>query len=158
MFTILALCTGNASRSILAEAILTRDGARRVQAFSAGSNPVGIVPRATLDCLQARGLPVTGLRSKGWAEFAAPGAPRLDLVLSLCPAVAAEPHPAWPGRPVEVAWPMDEPLAAPPGQTALAFALAYHRLSARINAALALPLERLTRDDLAAQLAAIGHG
>ncbi|MCL5775520.1 arsenate reductase ArsC [Limibaculum sp. FT325] len=158
MITILALCTGNASRSILAEAILNRDGGGRVRAFSAGSNPAGVVARATLDCLAARGLPVGGLRSKGWAEFAGPGAPPLDIVLTLCPAVAAELPPTWPGRPVAVDWPMDEPLAATPGERALAFALAYHRLSARINAALALPLERLARDELAERLGAIGRG
>ncbi|MDT8345027.1 MAG: arsenate reductase ArsC [Thermohalobaculum sp.] len=158
MFTILALCTGNAARSIIAEAILTRDGAGRVRAFSAGSNPVGVVPGATRACLAARGLPVAGLRSKGWAEFSGPGAPRLDLVLTLCPVTAAERHPPWPGRPAEAFWPLDEPLAAPQDAQAMAFALAYHQLSARINAALALPLERLDRDELAARLAAIGRG
>jgi len=158
MINILALCTGNASRSILAEAIFNRDGAGRVSAFSAGSNPVGVVAGATLGCLAARGLPRTGLRSKSWREFAAPGAPRLDIVLTLCPAVAAEVHPAWHGRPVTANWAMDEPLAAPAEQTAMAFALAYHRLSARINAALALPLERLGRDELADLLERIGRG
>ncbi|MBK0397758.1 arsenate reductase ArsC [Limibaculum sp. M0105] len=158
MISILALCTGNASRSILAEAIFNRDGAGRVRAFSAGSNPVGVVAGATLDCLAARGIDSKGLRSKSWFEFSGSGAPQLDIVLDLCPSVAAERHPAWQGRPVTATWAMDEPLAAPTEQTAVAFALAYHRLSARINAALALPLEHLGRDELAGHLDRIGRG
>lgn len=155
MVSILLLCPGNATRSILGEAILKRDGAGRIDAHSAGTNPMGVVPRATLDCLIERGLPVAGLRSKGWGEFLAPGAPRLDLVISLCPTVAGEVHPDWPGRPAEVLWPLDEPLAAPAEQVALAMSLAYHRLSARLNAALALPLERMSRDEIEHRLAAI---
>ena len=157
MFEILVLCTGNATRSILAEAILNRDGAGRVRAQSAGANPVGRVHPATLALLERRGLPATGHRSKGWAEFAAPGAPAMDLIVTLCPAVAAEAQPRWHGAPLTAHWPVDDPAAAPADQIDLAFQIAYHRISSRMNAFLALPFEDMARPDLARRLARIAQ-
>ncbi len=157
MFNILVLCTGNSARSILAEAILNRDGAGRVQAFSAGSNPTGRVHPGALALLARRGLPVTGWRSKSWDEFAAPGAPAMDLVITVCASAAGETCPIWPGVPLRAHWGIDDPAAAPADQIDLAFQIAYHRLSARINAFLALPFETIPGNVLIGQLAAIGE-
>jgi protein-tyrosine-phosphatase len=158
MFNILVLCTGNASRSILAEAIFKRDGAGRVQPFSAGSNPAGVVHPAALRLLSRKGLPTRGYRSKSWEEFAAPGAPRLDLVITLCAVTAGEISPAFPGAPLRCHWGIDEPANAPADQIDVAFQIAYHRLSARINAFLALPFETMKRRELQARLDRIGAG
>lgn len=148
MHTILALCTGNATRSILAEAIFNRDGTGRVLAYSAGVNPNGTVHPATMRLLERRGLRCSGYRSKSWAEFTADGAPPMDLIVTLCGAAAAEIPPAWPGNPLIVHWGVEDPATAPADQIDLAFQIAYHRLSARINAFLALPFESMDKNML----------
>lgn len=156
MYNILVLCTGNSTRSILAEAILNRDGAGRVKAWSAGSNPTGRVNPGTLRLLDRRGLSTEGFRSKSWNEFSATGAPNMDLIVTVCASAAGEICPTWPGAPMTAHWGVDDPATAPADQIDLAFQVAYHRLSARINAFLALPFERLAPADLKPQLAAIG--
>ena len=155
MQNILVLCTGNSVRSIMGEAILNRDGAGRVCAYSAGSNPAGQVHRGVLAILARKGLASTGYRSKNWEEFASPRAPMMQLVITLCEATAQEPSPI-PGNPLRVHWPLDDPTAAPPDQLDLALQLAYHRLSVRMNALLALPFERMDPAELATRLTAIG--
>ena len=158
MFNILILCTGNSARSILAEAIFNRDGAGWVQAYSAGSNPTGLVHPAALRLLAAKNLPVRGFRSKSWHEFAAPGTPEMDLVVTVCSSAAGEVCPIWPGAPLRCHWGIDDPAGAPPDQIGAAFEIAYHRLSVRINAFLALPFETLDGDSLQARLHHIGEG
>jgi protein-tyrosine-phosphatase len=158
MFNILVLCTGNSARSILAEAILNRDGAGRVRAWSAGSNPAGLVNPAAIRLLEAKGLPTRGYRSKSWNEFAAPGAPAMDLVVTVCASAAGEVCPVWPGAPLTCHWGVDDPAAAPPDQIDTAFRIAYHRLSSRINDFLALPFETLDREALRQRLDLIGKG
>jgi protein-tyrosine-phosphatase len=158
MFNILVLCTGNSARSILAEAIFNRDGAEWVKAYSAGSNPAGLVNPTALRLLAAKGLPTRGYRSKSWYEFTAPGAPRMDLVITVCASAAGEVCPIWPGAPLRCHWGMDDPASAPPDQVGAAFQIAYHHLSIRINAFLALPFETLDGDSLQAQLDHIGQG
>lgn len=145
---ILVLCTGNSARSILAEAILNRDGAGRVQAWSAGSNPTGQVNPGALHLLQRLGLVTKGYRSKSWDEFTAPGAPRMDLVITVCAQAAGETCPIWPGTPLTAHWGIEDPAGAPPDQVDMAFRAAYHRLSERINAFLALPFESMDRGTL----------
>ena len=157
MFNILVLCTGNATRSILAEAILNRDGAGRVQAWSAGSNPTGRVNPGTLRLLERRGMRTEGYRSKNWQEFTAEKAPKIDLIVTLCASTAAELGPTCPTAPIMVHWETDDPAIAPEDQIDVAFQFAYHRLSAWMNAFLALPFERMTREDLKAHLVAIGN-
>lgn len=157
MFNILVICTGNGSRSILAEAIFNRDGAGRVRAYSAGSNPTGRVHPEVLHLLAQRGMPTAGYRSKSWKEFAAPGAPQMDLVVTVCAAAAGEVCPIWPGAPLSAHWGMDDPAAAPADQIRLAFQHAYHRLGERINAFLALPFETLDRRNLADRIGQIGQ-
>ena len=148
MFTVLVLCTGNSARSIMAEAIFRREGAGRVRAFSAGSNPTGTVNPATIRLLARKGYPTTGWRSKSWEEFAAPGAPAIDLVVTVCDGAAGEVCPVWPGAPLRAHWPVEDPAAAPPDQIDVAFLHAYHRLAAHINAFLALPFETMAREAL----------
>ena len=156
MFNILVLCTGNSARSILAEAVLNHDGADRVRAYSAGTNPTGQVNPAALRLLQRRNYPPNGYRSKSWEEFAADGAPVMDLVVTVCGSAANEVCPTWPGAPLSAHWGVDDPAAAPADQVDLGFQIAFHQLSSRIHSFLALPFETLDRDSLQEHLNRIG--
>lgn len=130
--SVLFLCTGNSARSILAEALLNRDGAGRFRGHSAGSFPKGRVHPMALELLAERGLPTGGLRSKSWDEFAAPGAPPIDFVVTVCDNAAGETCPVWPGRPVTLHWGMPDPAAVEgPGRRA-AFERALSELEGRI--------------------------
>ena len=94
-FNALFLCTGNSARSVLAEGILRKDGAGRFNAFSAGSHPKGAVNPFALQVLGAYGYPAHGYRSKGWEEFARPGASVMDFVFTVCDSAArAKPAPS----------------------------------------------------------------
>ena len=153
---VLFLCTGNSARSILAEAILNHDGAGRFTAFSAGSQPAGMVNPWALHTLAARGYPKDGYSSKSWSAFAQ--GPAFDLIFTVCDSAAAEACPVWPGRPVSAHWGIPDP-AAVTGSDAdkqAAFALAFDRLKHRIDRMLALPIDTLAPDALRAALQEIG--
>ena len=154
---ILVLCTGNSARSILAEAVLNRDGAGRVRAYSAGSKPAGRVNPGAIRLLERLGLPTAGYRSKSWDEFTAAGAPQMDLVITVCDSAAGETCPVWPGAPLMAHWGVDDPAAAPEAEIDRAFRVAYHHLSARINTFLALDFEEMDRATLKTRLDAISH-
>ena len=154
---ILVLCTGNSARSILAEAVLNRDGAGRVRAYSAGSKPAGRVNPGAVRLLERLGLPTEDYRSKSWDEFAAACAPQMDLVITVCDSAAGETCPVWPGAPLTAHWGVDDPAAAPETGIDKAFRVAYHRLSARINAFLALDFEDMDRATLQTRLDAISR-
>jgi arsenate reductase len=106
IYNVLFLCTGNSSRSILAESILNKDGARRFRAFSAGSFPKPTVNPFVIKVLEGNGYPTEGLRSKSWDEFAVAGAPVMDFVFTVCDDAAGETCPVWPGHPMTAHWGM----------------------------------------------------
>jgi arsenate reductase len=157
--SVLFLCTGNSARSILAEAYLNSKGTGQFKAYSAGSHPAGQVNPFALELLQKHRIPTEGLRSKSWDEFAAPGAPRMDFVFTVCDDAAGETCPLWPGQPMSAHWGVDDPARAQGTDDAkrAAFARAFSVLSARINLLLALPMEKLERSALRRQLDAIGR-
>lgn len=154
---VLFLCTGNSARSILAEAILTRLGEGRFRAHSAGSHPKGAVHPEALELLREFGYDTAGLRSKGWDEFAAPDAPPLDFVFTVCDDAAGEACPVWPGQPATAHWGMPDPAAAPPGALRDAFRQAYFALDRRIQLFVSLPLQSLGPLSLQRELDGIGR-
>lgn len=158
-YNVLFLCTGNSARSIMAEAILTKLGAGKFRAFSAGSQPKGRVHPATLRLLQSFGYATAAFHSKSWSEFAEPGAPRLDFVFTVCDNAAGEACPLWPGQPMTAHWGVPDPAAAmgTPAEIALAFKDAYRMLERRIGIFVSLPLASLDRLSLQNRLREIGR-
>ncbi len=128
---ILFLCTGNSARSIMAEAILNRLGYGRFTAFSAGSHPKGEIHPEALSLLKRQGYDVSGLRSKSWDEFSAPGAPQFDHIITVCNNAAGEVCPIIPGKPAKTHWDIPDPPAA--GDVPKAFQEAYALLKAHIE-------------------------
>jgi arsenate reductase (thioredoxin) len=158
IFNILFLCTGNSARSILAESILRKEGARRFLAFSAGSHPKGAVHPLALKVLASYGYPTDGFRSKSWDEFAARGAPVMDFVFTVCDTAAAETCPVWPGQPMTAHWGIEDPAAVEGTdiQKEAAFVLAARYLKNRISIFVNLPIRSLDRLSLNAKLREIG--
>ncbi len=157
-WNVLFLCTGNSARSILAESLLRQLGAGRFVAYSAGSFPKGQVHPLALRLLAEQGLPVAGLRSKSWDEFAAPGAAPMDFVFTVCDQAAGEVCPIWPGHPVTAHWGIPDPAAVDGSEAErmLAFRGTFAQLERRIRLLLELPIARLDRLGLRRDLAAIG--
>lgn len=155
---ILFLCVGNSARSILAEAILSRDGHDRFRAFSAGIRPRGKIHPLTLELLTTLGMPTLGLRSKGVQEFAGTGAPVMSAVIAVCDETAVDPFPALPGSPFAVKWGIPDPAAIDWDEAAsrAAFLEAYLSLHGRIARLVALPFGTLDRETLRSRLEEIG--
>ena len=146
-YNILILCTGNSARSILGEALFNTMGAGRFKAYSAGSHPTGRVNPFAIGLVQELGYPVENLRSKSWDEFAAPGTPELDFVVTVCDKAAGEMCPLWPGQPVTAHWGFPDP-AAVEGTDEVkraAFAQTLRQMRNRVQLFLSLPLETLDR-------------
>jgi len=157
-YSVLFLCTGNSARSILAEALLNHYGAGRFRAYSAGSHPAGKVNPFAIELLRQNKLPVEGLRSKSWDEFAAPGAPRLDFVFTVCDQAAGEACPFWPGQPMTAHWGVEDPAAVQgtDDEKRRAFLAAFRVLGARVRLFASLRPELLERTALQAKVREIG--
>jgi arsenate reductase len=158
-YNVLFLCTGNSARSIMAEAILNRKGKPAFTAYSAGSRPGGCVRAEALKQLEAAHLPTDRLRCKSWDEFAAPGAPRMDFVFTVCDNAGREPCPFWLGQPMTAHWGVPDPAAAQrtPEQIERAFRDAFMMLNRRISLFLSLPLASLDKATIKKEINKIGR-
>jgi arsenate reductase (thioredoxin) len=158
-YNVLFLCTGNSARSIMGEAILNRRAKGVFTAYSAGSHPVGGVRPEALRQLELAGIPTGGLRSKSWDEFAAPGAPALDFVFTVCDNAAKEVCPFWPGQPMTAHWGIADPAAVKgtPEEVGRAFRDAFSTLDRRIGLFLSLPLSTLGQMAIRKEIDSIGR-
>ena len=158
VYNVLFLCTGNSARSILAEALLNQLGGGRFRAYSAGSHPAGKVNPFTLELLRKNHLPADGLRSKSWDEFAAPGAPAMDFVFTVCDQAAGEACPFWPGQPMTAHWGVEDPAAVQgtDEDKRRAFLNAFRTLGTRVRLFASLRPELLEKTALQARVKEIG--
>lgn len=158
-YNVLFICTGNSARSILAEALLNHAGHGRFKAHSAGSHPTAIVNPTALETLRVMGVPASGARSKNWDEFAAPGAPAMDFIFTVCDSAAGEVCPVWAGHPITAHWGMPDPAAVrgTEEETGLAFRDAAVTLKRRIELMLSLPLSTLDSTATQRELRDIGQ-
>jgi arsenate reductase len=158
-YNVLFLCTGNSARSILAESYLNSIGTDRFHAYSAGSHPTGKVNSFALVLLERNKIPITGLRSKAWDEFAKPGAPQMDIIITVCDQAAGESCPVWPGKPITAHWGVEDPAAAPGDDEAkrAAFIRAFATLQKRIALLVSLRLEALDQIAMEQRLKQIGQ-
>ena len=157
IYNVLFLCTGNSARSILGGALLDHHGAGRFRAWSAGSHPKGKIHPMTLEVLAHLDLPTEGLRSKSWDEFAGPGAPDFDIILTACDDAAGETCPIWPGHPMTAHWGIDDPANVVGDGQRMAFLTAVRHLKSRIELLMALPLGSLEATATQRRLQDIGR-
>jgi len=158
-YNVLFLCTGNSARSILAEAILNHKAHGDFTAYSAGSHPSGRPRPEALKLLASAGISTEGLRSKSWDEFAAPDAPHMDFVFTVCDNAANEVCPYWPGHPMTAHWGIQDPAAATgsPEEVERAYRDAFAVLDRRIGLFLALPFQALEHLAIQARIESIGR-
>ena len=158
VYNVLFLCTGNSARSIMAEVMLNQLGGGRFKAYSAGSHPNGAVNPYAIEMLKGVGLDPGGLRSKSWDEFAQPGAPSMDFILTVCDNAAGEVCPVWPGKPISAHWGVADPAAVEgdEGRKRAAFREAALILRRRVELLTALPDSKLDRLTTQARLREIG--
>ncbi len=159
IFNVLILCTGNSARSIMAEALFNTLGNGRFKAYSAGSHPTGRVNPFAIEQVKAVGYPIDRLRSKSWDEFAAPGAPRMDFVITVCDNAAGEVCPVWPGQPVSAHWGFEDPAAVQGSDDdkRAAFRKIFHQIRNRVSLFASLPLENIDRLAIKRETDAIGQ-
>jgi len=159
IYNVLFLCTGNSARSVIAESLLNHWGHGRFRGFSAGSFPKGQVNPHAVDLLKRMNLPTENLRSKSWDEFAAPGAPALDFVITVCDKAAGEMCPLWPGQPITAHWGFPDPAAieGTDEQKRAAFAQTARQMRNRVQLFLSLPLETLDGLVIEKQMREIGR-
>src|SRR6188508_1409937 len=156
---VLFLCTGNSARSIIAATLLNQCGSGRFVGHSAGRFPKGGVHPLALELLAEVEAPVAGLRSKSWDEFAAPGAPQMDFVFTVCDDAAGEVCPVWPSQPMTAHWGIPDPAAVTgtERERRAAFRMAFSELDRRIKIFTSLPVRSLDRIELQERLDAIGR-
>ena len=159
IFNVLFLCTCNSARSLIAESQLNALGKGRFKAYSAGSFPTGEVNPMALEFLQGLDLPTDGLRSKSWDEFAGPGAPVMDYVLTVCDDAAESMCPVWPGQPISAHWHVNDPAAVQGDEQARHHAIvtAAATLRQRIELFVALPTAALDRMGIQRALGEMGQ-
>ncbi len=158
-FNVLFLCTGNSARSILAESLLNHHGRGKVRAYSAGSFPKGEVNPLALELLGRLDLPADGLRSKSWDEFARPGAPEVDFIITVCDNVAGDVCPLWPGNPITAHWGLPDPAAVngSHAERLLAFRETFQALEKRIKSFVKLHIASLDRLEVQERVREIGR-
>lgn len=158
-YNILFLCTGNSARSIMAEALVTTMGKGRFRGFSAGSQPGGKVNPFAIEQVKKTGYPLDNLRSKNWDEFAAPGAPHMDFIITVCDNAAGEVCPVWPGHPVTAHWGFADPAAVEgtDEEKRAAFEKIFKQIMARMNAFVSLPLHLLEKHAIHQEIKKIGE-
>ena len=158
-YHVLVLCTGNSARSILGEVLFNVLGKGKFVAHSAGSKPAGRVNPFALELLQRQGHSIAGLRSKSWDEFAAPGAPQIDFIFTVCDNAAGETCPIWPGKPATAHWGIPDPASVEGDDEAkrVAFRKASEQLARRIQLFMSLPIKSLDKLTLQQKLAEIGR-
>jgi len=157
-YNVLFLCTGNSARSIMAEAIMNSRGRPNFTAYSAGGHPTGRVSPHALKMIQTARLPIEGLRSKAWDEFAKPGAPELHFIFTVCDTAAKEVCPVWPGQPMTAHWAVPDPAAVIGSEERIdrAFRDAFNVLDRRISLLLCLPFANLEKLAIQKEIDRIG--
>ena len=158
-YHVLFLCTGNSARSILAETLLNALGGGRFVAYSAGSHPSGQVQPLAAEIAAELGCDISRLRSKSWDEFAVPGAPAMDFIITVCDSAAGESCPLWPGHPATAHWGVPDPVTVTGDEVArhAAFRAALLTLRRRVELLIALPDARLDALTARASLQAIAE-
>jgi arsenate reductase len=157
-YNVLFLCTGNSSRSIMAEALLNIMGRGRFKAYSAGSRPAGAVNPLALEHLHAMGYPLKDLRSKSWDEFASLDAPEMDFIITVCDNAAGEVCPVWPGQPISAHWSFEDPTAAAgtEEQKRAVFSKVARQITTRVNIFASLPFHTLEKIAIKREMDTIG--
>ena len=162
VYNVLVLCSGNSARSIMAEAVLNQLGGGQFRGYSAGSTPAGAVNPHALELLKRNHFRTEGLRSKSWDEFAQPGAPVMDFVLTVCDKAAGEVCPMWPGQPMSAHWGVEDPVEVQGTEEdkQRAFSAAFMTLRTRVALLVNLPIEKLDKLSLQNELNSIAkhHG
>lgn len=159
IYNVLFLCTGNSARSIMAEALVTTLGKGRFRGYSAGSKPGGTVNPFAVEQVKKTGYPLENLRSKSWDEFAAPDAPHMDFIITVCDNAAGETCPYWPGHPQTAHWGFEDPAAAEgtDEQKRAVFDKVFRQIMTRVNSFVNLPLHMLEKNAIQREIKAIGE-
>ncbi|MBI3285495.1 MAG: arsenate reductase ArsC [Burkholderiales bacterium] len=159
IYNVLFLCTGNSARSIMAEALITSMGHGRFRGYSAGSHPGGVVNPYAIEQVQSTGYAVDNLRSKSWDEFAAPDAPQMDFIITVCDNAAGEVCPFWPGHPMSAHWGFEDPAAAlgSDEEKRAVFHKVFRQIMARVGLFVNLPLHTLEHAAIRHEIKQIGE-
>lgn len=155
---VLFLCTHNSARSIMAEGLVNTMGEGRFKAYSAGSYPGDKVNPFAIEKVRSLNYPVDQLRSKSWDEFAAPGAPQMDFIITVCDNAAGEMCPVWPGQPISAHWGFEDPAAVEgtDAEKRRAFEQTFRHMMNRVRLFVNLPLKMLDQTAIKRELANIG--
>lgn len=158
-WNVLFLCRANSARSQIAQVLLTKLGSDRFNAYSAGSHPAAQVHPMTLEVLRGMDYPLEQLRPKSWEEFARADAPVMDFVFTVCDDTAGEVCPTWPGQPLSAHWGFPDPVAVQgtEAQQMIAFGETLRQIRRRLEAFVALPIDKLDRLALHERVKEIGR-